>query len=388
MINLLLEKGARPNGHKTSPLVVASYNGNKICCEKLIEVGANVNEMTIEGLRPLVAAILTNQLDIALLLLQSGADVNCSYKDLTALDHAVGQNQLNLVQLLLQLISRGANPNQKDNNSVTPLHLASSQKFSELIKLLVNHGANVNSLNGNNQTPLHLSCQVGEMDDAEFLIKSGARLDLVDESGKTPTEYAVGKVHKGGFENGGVLKKLQKLGADLDLPDDDGFRLLHKASKAGDSDVVSYLLNSEVDVDSETREGLPPIFYAVYGNHKEIVLQLLEHSCKVNVQDSSGNTLLHIAVANGCQEIVKYLLKADCSVNDQNESGNTALHLAAKSSSYGSCKILLEAGANQDILNCEDASPLELVNPEENKDLVYLFRSISSPDSNDGLSKN
>jgi ankyrin repeat protein len=836
MINLLLEKGARPNGHKTSPLVVASYNGNKICCEKLIEVGANVNEMTIEGLRPLVAAILTNQLDIALLLLQSGADVNCSYKDLTALDHAVGQNQLNLVQLLLrykpdinhrckdlgykalhyacevddvdiikcllqhgadptikskrhltplhvalsngkkqaaielikadpsvvndyslddndqpaltpmclaamedfpevikllaecgadvctstngipplhfsgsqgldscllalvnagaaidqvsedgvtalvcsvdnisavrilldngadvnfrnrsgltalhhavvhdkletvqelvereadvnikddrgktalyysilrknssiakfllkrsstiedgaellcqaakldlpecvslildcgvevnsldsrnktalhyastksergvkvllerggdpnspgkfgrvssvtplmssllfgrtdilkilldsganpehifgslsalhvatvfgdifstilvadngadvnilaengraplhyaaenditllyllhecstdpyflehffsmhksksskfqinynnldcakELISRGANPNQKDNNSATPLHLASSQKFSELIKLLVNNGANVNSLNSNNQTPLHLSCEVEAMDDAEFLIKSGARLDLVDEFGKTPTEYALGKVHKGGFENGGVLKKLQKLGADLDLPDDDGFRLLHKASKAGDSDVVSYLLNSEVDVDSETREGLPPIFYAVYGNHKEIVLQLLEHSCKVNVQDSSGNTLLHIAVANGCQEIVKYLLKAGCNVNDQNNSGNTVLHLAAKSGSYGSCKILLEAGANQDILNCEgttkisgflrftitfvlDASPLELVNPEENKDLVHLFRSIKSLDSNYGLSKN
>jgi hypothetical protein len=69
MINLLLEKGARQNGHKTTPLIVASYNGNKICCEKLIEVGANVNEMTIEGVRPLVAAILPNQLDIALLLL-------------------------------------------------------------------------------------------------------------------------------------------------------------------------------------------------------------------------------------------------------------------------------------------------------------------------------
>ncbi|KAJ3616031.1 hypothetical protein MTP99_005554 [Tenebrio molitor] len=94
-INLLLEKGARPNSHKTSPLVVASYNGNKICCEKLIEVESNVNEMTIERLRPFVATILTNQLDIALLRLQSGADVNCSYKNLTALHHAVGQNQLN-----------------------------------------------------------------------------------------------------------------------------------------------------------------------------------------------------------------------------------------------------------------------------------------------------
>jgi ankyrin repeat protein len=226
---------------------------------------------------------------------------------------------------------RGANSNQNDNNSVTPLHLDSSQKFSELIKLLVNHDADINALNGNNQT-------VRAMDDAEFLIKSGARLNLVDEFGKTPMEYAVGKVHKGGFENRGMLKKLQKLGADLDLPDDDGFRLLQKAAKAGDSDVVSYLLNSEMNVDSKTREGFPPIFYAVKGNHKEIVLQLLEHSCKVDVQDSSENTSLHVGVVNGCEEVVKYLMKG-------------ALHLVAKSGSYCCCKILLEAGADQNILN-------------------------------------
>ncbi|KAJ3616029.1 hypothetical protein MTP99_005552 [Tenebrio molitor] len=91
-INLLLEKGARPNSHKTSPLVVASYNGNKICCEKLIEVESNVNEMTIERLRPFVGNNLDESARYkALLRLQSGADVNCSYKNLTALHHAVGQ---------------------------------------------------------------------------------------------------------------------------------------------------------------------------------------------------------------------------------------------------------------------------------------------------------
>jgi ankyrin repeat protein len=87
-------------------------------------------------------------------------------------------------------------------------------------------------------------------------------------------------------------------------------------------------------------------------------------------------------------------VKGGCSVNVQNGSGDTALHLAAKSCSHCCCKILLEAGADQNILNCEgttktnvflrliikfvlDASPLELVNLEENKDLVHLFLSIT-----------
>jgi ankyrin repeat protein len=95
-----------------------------------------------------------------------------------------------------------------------------------------------------------------------------------------------------------------------------------------------------------SREGFPPIFYAVKGNHKEFLVQLLELSCKVDVQDSSGNTSLHVGVVNGCEEVVKYLVKGGCSVNIQNVSGDTALHLAAKSGSYCCCKILLEAGAD------------------------------------------
>jgi ankyrin repeat protein len=52
-----------------------------------------------------------------------------------------------------------------------------------------------------------------------------------------------------------------------------------------------------------SREGFPPIFYAVKGNHKEILVQLLEHSCKVDVQDSSGNTSLHVGVVNGVKKL-------------------------------------------------------------------------------------
>jgi ankyrin repeat protein len=340
-VKVLLEKGGDPNSpgkfgrvSSVTRLMSSLLFGRTDILKILLDSGANP-EHIFGSLSALHVSTVFEDIFSTILVADSGTDVNILAENGRAPVHYAVENDITLLYLLhecntdpfflehffsmhksksskfqinynnldcvKELILRGADTNQKDNNSVTPFHLASSHKFSELIKLLVNH--DINALNGNNQTPLHLSCEVRAMDDAEFLIKSGARLNLVDEFGKTPMEYALGKVHKGGFENGGVFKKLQKLGADLDLPDDGGFRLLHKAAKAGDSDVVSYLLNSEVNVDSKTREGFSPIFYAVKGNHKEIVLQLLEHSCKVDVQDSSGNTPLPVAVVNVCEEL-------------------------------------------------------------------------------------
>jgi ankyrin repeat protein len=290
-VKVLLEKGGDPNSpgkfgrvSSVTRLMSSLLFGRTDILKILLDSGANP-EHIFGSLSALHVSTVFEDIFSTILVADNGADVNILAENGRAPLHYAAENDITLLYLLhecstdpffleyffsmhksksskfqinynnldcvKELILRGADTNQ-NNNSVTPFHLASSHKFSELIKLLVNH--DINALNGNNQTPLHLSCEVRAMDDAEFLIKSGARLNLVDEFGKTPMEYALGKVHKGGFENGGVFKKLQKLGADLDLPDDGGFRLLHKAAKAGDSDVVSYLLNSEVNVDSKTRE--------------------------------------------------------------------------------------------------------------------------------------
>ena len=42
------------------------------------------------------------------------------------------------------LINQGANANDKDNDGVTPLHLAAMDNASATAEILINRGANVN----------------------------------------------------------------------------------------------------------------------------------------------------------------------------------------------------------------------------------------------------
>jgi ankyrin repeat protein len=95
-----------------------------------------------------------------------------------------------------------------------------------------------------------------------------------------------------------------------------------------------------------SREGFPPIFYAVKGNHKEIFGSAIGAFVQSRRSRFKWKYFFTCWCRKWCEEVVKYLVKGGCSVNIQNGSGDTALHLAAKSGSYCCCKILLEAGAD------------------------------------------
>jgi ankyrin repeat protein len=70
---LLLQHGADPNLHGTSPLSIASSQGNTTIVQALIERGADVSALGSGG-TPIIAAIEVNKYDAARLLLEHGAD--------------------------------------------------------------------------------------------------------------------------------------------------------------------------------------------------------------------------------------------------------------------------------------------------------------------------
>ena len=56
-----------------------------------------------------------------------------------------------VVQLLLE---RGADANARDNDHITPLHLASEDGRPKIARALLDHGANVNTENNRGETSL------------------------------------------------------------------------------------------------------------------------------------------------------------------------------------------------------------------------------------------
>jgi hypothetical protein len=92
-------------------------------------------------------AVVAKNIDLVTHLISLGASVNTMDQSdgMTALHHAVSNNQLPMVQLLLQ---HGANPNtcfQEKNihHGETPLYVAASNGNADIARELIHHGANL-----------------------------------------------------------------------------------------------------------------------------------------------------------------------------------------------------------------------------------------------------
>jgi ankyrin repeat protein len=116
-------------------------NFNHIDVAKLlIDSGAdlNLNSRNALNATPLQGAAATNRLELARLYLERGANVNCrSAEGGSPLEEAAGSGYLDFAKLLIE---KGANVNQKDDNGKTPLAIAIQYKQPEMAKFLREHG--------------------------------------------------------------------------------------------------------------------------------------------------------------------------------------------------------------------------------------------------------
>jgi len=126
IVRLLIEHGARVDVRNTSeatPLHIACFNGRVDSVRTLIDTGADVGAIDIDGLTPFddicksrADVFDETYAEIGDILISNGADI-----DSFNLHHACLNIQVNLAQFLL---SRGADPNIRDHLDKTPLDIA------------------------------------------------------------------------------------------------------------------------------------------------------------------------------------------------------------------------------------------------------------------------
>ena len=136
--------------HETEAKNFGLYSGNIEFVIKAIKRGENVNDVNINGSTPLMCAALFGKIDIAKLLINSGAKVNTknskvadydlssefSYND-TALMLAIEYRHLEMVELLLKA---GADVSMKNRRGKNALEEAQEPGCKEeILKLIKNH---------------------------------------------------------------------------------------------------------------------------------------------------------------------------------------------------------------------------------------------------------
>lgn len=127
-----------------SPLRLAVWRGHLAVVEKLIQFGADVNEVSRYSLSPLANAAEAGNIEMLKLLLESGADINTQANDeYTALMRACIGGQSKTAVLLLEA---GADPNLKRHDGRRALHFSALRGDVECVKLLLKYDADINAI--------------------------------------------------------------------------------------------------------------------------------------------------------------------------------------------------------------------------------------------------
>lgn len=170
----LIQRGANINksaqGLYDIPLILAIQSNRPEIFKLLLDNGADPNAMRFSQTSPLYAAVNQNQIDFARLLLDHGAKNNItSPEHQSPLHQAASKNALDMVTLLLE-DKYGFDINiQKPHNGDTPLHLAVNRGSLDMIKLLLSYGADDQAKNLREQTPLDIAKSRGFQEIVDFL---------------------------------------------------------------------------------------------------------------------------------------------------------------------------------------------------------------------------
>lgn len=170
---------------KFLPLHLAAYRNDIKSVTALIIGGAEIDQTDVDyGYTALIKACLVNNYDIVDLLISLGANINkLDRGGASALIYACQNQATETVKLLL---TKKVHLNVETYEGQTPLTCATAKNNLKIVAMLVAAGAPVNHQGvRNSTTPLIMACSRGYHDLVQFLLRHNARTDQVMNDGRT-----------------------------------------------------------------------------------------------------------------------------------------------------------------------------------------------------------
>lgn len=345
---LLLGHGAEPIGASAGrAYAVAIEQADIPFLESLVAHHVDVNQPAGNGEYPLTLAVRKNNLEMARLLIDHGADPDIrSRKDgRTAIFRALRNPQLFrlLVQhkasfdvrddrgysvlaaavsladadTITEIINSGRTGDVISENGGQMLMTAVNRKLPDIAALLIRHGADVEHTGTGyfeGKTPLQLAFDRGNKDAALVLISSGADIHRV-RKGRAPFLLRT--------KDSDLIRALLDAGADVNETYN-GRTALHAAldfpGKAVNARVVELLLEKGARMDAEDPDRNLLLMYrlCIQGD-MALIRKLYAVGAPVNASTGRSWTPLMGAARNGSVELIEFLLARGARVNDTYE---------------------------------------------------------------------
>ncbi|MBD94842.1 MAG: hypothetical protein CL482_11380 [Acidobacteria bacterium] len=290
VVEMLLERGADVHAATVShltgraaerdvtgytPLLFAARVGDLESARMLLDADANPNAAATDRLTALGLATIRGHVDVAMLLLDHGADANADQRGHTPLHWASGWWETTLttsdfragregndewnalpglttgkVTLVRALLASGADPNARLERTPTRAGATRSPGLPELV------GA----------TPFLLAAVGGDAELMRILAEAGADTSLTTETRSTPLMAAagLGRVMGENTLDEAVLLEAARLavqmGADLGATDDVGNSALHYAAYHRLSALVQFLVDQGAALEARNKFGETPLW--------------------------------------------------------------------------------------------------------------------------------
>ena len=285
LVMLLVESGADVNAGTGHPLGKAVNDNNTAIAEYLIDHGATVNIDIIPNWGFLQETVITdNSLEMAKLLIEKGIVINS--RVYPVLTSSINKDRMDLCELLIQ---SGVDIDAIDKWGNTALRRAIRKDDTKYMNLLIANGADVNLKHPGGETALHYAATTGRTDAVKLLLEADASIDATNDGGLTALHGAVDSA------DGDIVELLLDRGAKVNEKDDEsGSTALHHAARFGNKDLAELLIARGADISAKDKQGHSPLYVAV--NHDYQVAELLMNKgANSGIRTESGQTLLALA---------------------------------------------------------------------------------------------
>jgi ankyrin repeat protein len=409
------------------------YSSHAGAVKALLGFGVDPNVKTIEGDKacPLVEAVICDDINLAALLLDAGADIDAPGVLAIAAEDEYRFEFLNfLIEQGADIESFGANAlaqaaiwgnfaaaklllrsgvdvNEPDNDGYFPLQRAARRGDSKVVEFLVREGANVNAPPSLKEgyTALHFAVGGENVNLIRFLIQEGAHISTQPHPslGKTLLE-ACATGGCGGFSRNRseIFKLLLNVGAPIAGPQvrrrcrDWNSALTSLITRSAENELVQLVLDAGADINQPGcgKGARTPIQAAAEVGNLDLIKQLLLKGAKINAPAAAlnGRTALQAGCSRGRAnlELIEVLLGNGADVNAEAGiyGGLTALQGAAIGGHIKIVLLLLDAGADVNADSAEKDGRMALDGAAEHGrlDMVQLLLNANAKSEGEGKS--
>ena len=317
----------------------------------------NLNDKDIKDQYPIVMAINKRKVKIFQYLIDQGGSVNIKtkHKDPLLLN-AIKRNDEKIVEILLN--QPNIDIKEKGLNGFDAYTEAIIRGNFKIVALILNYSINhkidipINQKDNIGTYPLIQAINKNNFNLVVSLMqygyKSNIDMNIDDKDDYTPLILSY---------NNGYMEIFKYLVKVLNINEVDSFgnNLLYYAIEKKDIDMVRFLIDSGINVNTKNKEGISIFDYTLKNKNDEILKILIENNCiPLDELDSDGNTPL-IKIINSdkpdnMKNLVEIMVKNGANINIIDSDGYYPLIHAIKKKSFPIVKILVDNGS----MNIED----------------------------------